>query len=463
MADSFLVAVTPSIPTFSQELPTTAVTGHPYLAHCAVVGVLNGKGSGKVLRVRSIRIDEAVGRTVATNTNFSVQTVSAVTSSGSVAAAVALDSSNAALPAQVVCYVNPAAITTTNAVIADAPNLAMTNMVTALRSFNAQAVPLRSQFQWRDATTAETQKITLREGQGIAVHTNGAASNNFRAEFNVLVRNASSGACYLYKVNAAATSYAIWALLNGSGSGVVLEVLWITIGEVGDDTVPQFTVEQIDGLDDTTGSAVTPFLFDSTASLPAQVVVRERCTVLTEGAKHGALIAVPQRQWSQGAFGGTGPALATPPKPKRHEVWGHSPYQRGYSSDVEWVLREGDGLAIMQRNAGSLGAWRIALWLTAESSLGSSVFPPEGDVDDGVVYGPNGTDYTGTLAQPGTGDVRDGIGYGAAGSEFTGDLTLPAEADVLLGVQYGAAGLEFTGTLAGGGGGTVIWNVRRSR
>lgn len=120
--------------------------------------------------------------------------------------------------------------------------------------------------------------------------------------------------------------------------------------------------------------------------------------------------------------------------------------------------------------------------------LGGAVFPAVGDVDAGVAYGPTGADYTGTLvkpavgdvqqgvgygaagteltgtfAWPGVGDVRLGIGYGAAGSEFTGDLTLPAEADVLLGVQYGAAGLEFTGTLAGGGGGTVIWNVRRSR
>ena len=153
----------------------------------------------------------------------------------------------------------------------------------------------------------------------------------------------------------------------------------------------------MDGLDDTSGSAVTPFAFDSTSSLPSQVLVRERCTVLTEGAKHGAFIAIPQRQWTQGAFSGTGPALATAVKAKRNEQWGASPFTRGYSSDVDWALREGDGIAVFQRNAGSLGAWRIGLWLTHESSLGSAVFPPEADVELGVVYGPNGTDYTGTL------------------------------------------------------------------
>ncbi len=397
MADSFAAFVTPSIPTFSQELPTSAVTGHPYLTHAAILGILNGKGSGRILRVRSIRIDGIVGRTVATNTNFSLQTVSAVTSSGTTATAFALDSNNAALPSQVVCYTNPAAVTTTNVVIDDAANLAMTSMVTALRSFNKQAVPLRSRVRWWDATTAETQKIVLREGQGLACHTNSAASNNFRAEFNVMVREATSGACYMFKVNAAATGYPIWALLNGSGSGVVLEVLWVTLGEIADDSVPQFTVEQVDGLNDTSGSAVTPFAFDSTSSLPSQVLVRERCTVLTEGAKHGAFIAIPQRQWTQGAFSGTGPALATAVNAKRNEQWGASPFTRGYSSDVDWVLREGDGIAVFQRNAGSLGAWRIGLWLTHESSLGSAVFPPEADVELGVVYGPNGTDYTGTL------------------------------------------------------------------
>lgn len=55
------------------------------------------------------------------------------------------------------------------------------------------------------------------------------------------------------------------------------------------------------------------------------------------------------------------------------------------------------------------------------------VFPGIGDVDFGVVYGPTGVDYTGTLVQP-------------------------AESDVSLGVQYGAGGTEFEGTAASGGG-----------
>ena len=59
-----------------------------------------------------------------------------------------------------------------------------------------------------------------------------------------------------------------------------------------------------------------------------------------------------------------------------------------------------------------------------------AVYPSVGDVDSGVQYGPNSTDYTGTLEQP-------------------------AITDVLSGVQYGAGGTEFTGTATGGGGGNT--------
>jgi hypothetical protein len=65
----------------------------------------------------------------------------------------------------------------------------------------------------------------------------------------------------------------------------------------------------------------------------------------------------------------------------------------------------------------------------------SGTYPATGDVDQGVLYGPNGNDYTGTLEQP-------------------------AEADVKLGVSYGANGTEFTGTYSGGGGGNTYSKSR---
>jgi len=82
----------------------------------------------------------------------------------------------------------------------------------------------------------------------------------------------------------------------------------------------------------------------------------------------------------------------------------------------------------------SIGAtwWQDGMLKSGSFSLGDAVFPSEGDVDLGVLYGPTGIEFTGTLEQP-------------------------SEADVLLGVIYGAAGTEFTGTLVGGGGGTLSY------
>lgn len=95
-----------------------------------------------------------------------------------------------------------------------------------------------------------------------------------------------------------------------------------------------------------------------------------------------------------------------------------------YSSDA----------AILNFSRGNIGTLTDVILsrftaMTIPSAGGSPVFPAVGDVDLGVIFGPNSNDYTGTLKQPSVTDVK-------------------------LGVQYGAGSTEFTGTLAGGGGET---------
>jgi hypothetical protein len=118
------------------------------------------------------------------------------------------------------------------------------------------------------------------------------------------------------------------------------------------------------------------------------------------------------------------------------------------------------------------------------------VYPPVVDVDSlATRYGPNGNDYQGTLLQPVPANVKQGVQYGGDGIEFTGtlapgifpdpydvDITAPAYgptgsdhgtlvqpaiADVKIGVQYGGDGTEFTGTLSGGGlaHGTILYDI----
>ncbi len=50
------------------------------------------------------------------------------------------------------------------------------------------------------------------------------------------------------------------------------------------------------------------------------------------------------------------------------------------------------------------------------------VVPANGNVRTGVVFGPNGTEDTGTLVLPAIIDVKKNTQYGAAGTEFTGTL-----------------------------------------
>lgn len=64
----------------------------------------------------------------------------------------------------------------------------------------------------------------------------------------------------------------------------------------------------------------------------------------------------------------------------------------------------------------------------------------------------NGNGQPGTLTSPSQNDVEAGVQYGGDGTQYTGNLTLPSVDDVLDGIQFGANGTQFEGTLQCGGG-----------
>lgn len=75
------------------------------------------------------------------------------------------------------------------------------------------------------------------------------------------------------------------------------------------------------------------------------------------------------------------------------------------------------------------------------------VWPAAWDVEDGVIYGPTGADYTGTFAVPTEAQVEDGVGFGADGTEFTGSLSVTevgAATLALSSVADGAVTLDIT-------------------
>lgn len=416
--DTFQIVDQDDLHMFSQELPNTAVTGHPYLEHVAPLALFNPTGSGKTVRVRRVDVLPLMAQTTTTPNNFDLYRITAHTGTADAIAAASLDSNNAALPAQVVLARRPATVTTSGSQWDGASAIPLANDTRAL-GYTFAAMPWSRRVGKLDAATAEFQRCTLREGEGIAVSLNSAVGLVYRFMVTLTVRVAATGACYIYTFPVTPAVLPLFSLLNGAGSGVVLEVVSLDYRVIGTDVLPQIALEPIDGIGD--GDAVTPIAFDSTASI-GTVFARHNCKILMRGAKAGALISVPHENWQVPVGFGSGPGLAN--------LTSDLPFFRKtapYPSELDIVLREGEGLAITYKNAGSLGRMRHAMTFTVDSG-GGAVYPGVGDVDQGVTFGPTGADYTGTLEQP-------------------------AESDVLTGVGYGAGGTEFTGTASGGGGG----------
>jgi hypothetical protein len=82
--------------------------------------------------------------------------------------------------------------------------------------------------------------LILREGEGIAMFTENFGRGHAMA-FAVRVRNVATGACYAYRARDAGTgriqARPLWGLLNGVGSGVVLEVTNIQMFDDGEATL----------------------------------------------------------------------------------------------------------------------------------------------------------------------------------------------------------------------------------
>jgi len=390
--DTFTVQDADDRRLFSQELPNTAVTGHPYLEHVAPLALFNPTGSGVTVRVRRAEVMPLMAQTTTTPGNYDLYRITAHTGTDDAIAAVKLDSNNAALPSQVVLARRPATVTTSGSQWDGASAIPLANDTRAM-GYGFAATPWAQRLHRQDATTAERQRMTLREGEGIAVSLNNLTGLVYSFMVTLTVRVAATGACHTYTFPVTPAVLPLFSLLNGSGSGVVLEVVSLAYQEIGTDVIPQIALEPIDGIGD--GDTLTPVPLDSTASI-GTIVAKRNAKILMRGAKHGALISVPHEQWQVPVGFGTGPGLAN--------LTSDFPFFRQakpYPNELDIVLREGEGIAITYKNAGSLGRMRHAITFTVDGP----VYPAEADVRDGEFYGPNGTDYEGSLVVSGGGNT----------------------------------------------------------
>lgn len=406
MADTFLLSDVPEAPTFSVELPNTAVTGHPYFCHTAPLCLFNPVGSGKTLRVRRVSIDSVAAQTSAGGrVTYDLYRITAHAASTDLIAAMKHDTSSASLPAQVVCSRYPTTITVSGAAIDShvfAPNA---SVVRALGGLWVMAGRLAGRLAGMDAVAAQNQRITLREGEGVGVSVaSNAATTPWRWQVSIGVRVVATGACYRYTFPVTPQGVPLFSLLNGSGSGVVLEVTDLTYAEIGTDDLPVLAVEQIDALDLSEGEALTPVALDSSNSL-GTVFARRNGLYAMRGSKAGALISIPHTTWQVGGLNGVGAAYANGIAKLRQLSTRHA-------AEYDIVLNEGEGIAVTKKNASAVGRERLSILFSVSdgdarwSVTGTFKNSSDANLPDGTTISAY---HAATHAKVGSGRLRAGV------------------------------------------------------
>lgn len=347
------------------------------IEHASVLAIHNEHGSDRIVRVVDLQILEAVARTAgAALTSWTLERITAL-SGGRALTPIKMDSDSSDLPAQVSLVREPGSVTTAGVLrrgvkgqllgTARSPQFARWAKGGGfLGALNATTV-----YDMRDGG-AGSQAHVLREGQGVVLATGAAAGNPYRVQVRAWISVDGTGACHLVStvLNMGAGPNPL-AIFNGSGSGVVLHLARVEVEELyTDDAIPLLTVETISGLRD--GHALAPVPMDTgNAALPAGVMVRRGAGVVQAGpdglvgSRQRAGGNLPLRRAVLAPLG-VGVALASGALNlglnRRHQALG------GRDSSVsQLVLREGEGLAVLQRaNASGLGEHELVLTFTVE-------------------------------------------------------------------------------------------------
>jgi len=386
-----------------------------------------------------------------------------------------MDTADTALPAQVLVRNNPDTATATDIFrrIADAPAYSLTvgNSQFSSRTYGGSMMShQKSHFAdiFRGGESVNVEPIILREGEGVGLFQDQYGTQH-SMQTAAVVTDTATGATYICRSTDLSTDRRLgeptFAIFNGTGSGVVLAVrLWVLPMDGEAVLTPGLRLCRIAGLA-LGGDTVTPIRPDTSKSVPSalQVVSGSFQPVISGEwqadyySTHGLIFqnaASALQGWNKAQIDAGTFSRST--RAQDFRAIGEIPGMRAGTMDDDLlfsakagegiIIKPGDGLAVVAGREVALASGPGGTQATGNTSTfinfdieavilhypppaGSGTFPPVGDVDQGVLYGPNGNDFTGTLEQP-------------------------IEADVKLGIQYGAGGTEFTGTYAGGGGGS---------
>lgn len=182
------------------------------------------------------------------------------TSAGVAMSVTKLDTDSVDLPAEVVAWAEPAAVTSTGEVlrsIGDRPSLLPK---TAGGTWGAllpmQITPTANFGTILRSGTSPVEPVVLREGEGVALLQNGNSIPHASTCFFVV--KVAGGGSYLLRsrdFGSRRSGLPLYAIFNGVGSGVVLEIHRWHMSEDGDTYIPGIRVTRIEGYLDPQESA----------------------------------------------------------------------------------------------------------------------------------------------------------------------------------------------------------------
>ncbi len=254
-----------------------------------LLGIFNNESADerRYFELVSLRVSPAaplsnttagVGRSGA----MSIRRITAL-SGGDTVTPIRMDTSDAALPSQVLVRNDPDSVTATDIFrrIADAPaySLSAANTQLSSRSYGGSMVTHQKSHYadiWRGGESADVESIILREGQGLAIFQDEYGTQH-SMQTAAVVTNTATGATYICRSVDLSTDRRLgeanFAIFNGSGSGVVLAVkLWVLPMDGEAITVPQLRLCRIAGIA-LGGDTVTPILPDTSKSVPSALQI----------------------------------------------------------------------------------------------------------------------------------------------------------------------------------------------
>lgn len=248
-----------------------------------LVAILNNHPDPKAcIDIRRIRLLPVGGQAITGCGTYTLDRISAI-SGGEDIAYSKHDTDSADLPAEVIIRSIPESVTITSTLrrIGELPMFSSTlsgYCLARVQSAARGSAKTQSDDLIRFPTSADVERIILREGEGIAI-VQDAFSVPHGGAAGFCIRETTSGACYTVRsrdvrTRGTADSPHI-AVFNDSGSGVVLEIFNIQYPEEGEYDMPHIRIAKIDGVEGGVDASADILSLDTEKTLPSTINVFE--------------------------------------------------------------------------------------------------------------------------------------------------------------------------------------------